>query len=76
MTHYQLPGYYSQTDAEKVKAILQGRSFMNFQVGIANIAGNCCISIHTDYYDDDEMTKEEKQAALRDFIIFCLVTCM
>ena len=48
MTSYVLPGYYSNTDAQKIKDRFSGKTYMDFKVEFGGVAGNNEIIIMSD----------------------------
>lgn len=50
-------GYFTESTMEKIKEIMDGESFMNFEVAWSNCAGNCTLIVKTDYEDTEENIK-------------------
>lgn len=50
-------GYFTKDSCEKIKAAMDGRTFMNFKVEYSNCAGNYTLIICTDYEDTEENIK-------------------
>lgn len=47
MTHVLLGGYYTESDAKKIKEKTEGKTYMNFIVETSNEAGNYKIMVST-----------------------------
>lgn len=59
-------GYFTKSTIEKIAKVMNGNTFMNFEVGCCNMAGNCTLSIRTDYdAPEDEIKNFFLSAALR-----------
>ena len=50
-------GYFTEDTCERIKAAMEGRTFMNFKVEYSNCAGNYTLIICTDYEDTEENIK-------------------
>lgn len=50
-------GFFTKDSCERIKAAMDGRTFMNFKVEYSNCAGNCTLIICTDYEDTEENIK-------------------
>lgn len=50
-------GYFTEKSCERIKKVMDGKTFMNFRVGWSNFAGNCTLIISTDYEDTEENIK-------------------
>lgn len=51
-----IDGYFTKNQAEKIKEKMQGKTFFNFNIEIANCAGNCTLIVesnNTNYTDDE-----------------------
>lgn len=58
MKYYTVNGYFSKSDAESIKAKLDGKTYMNFHVEISNMAGNCQITVSSDYPETEEELRD------------------
>jgi hypothetical protein len=47
-------GFFSPDTCERIKAAMDGRTFMNFKVKYSNCAGNCTLIVATECTDYDE----------------------
>lgn len=50
-------GFFTKDTCERIKAAMDGRTFMNFKVKYSNCAGNCTLIVATDYNDTEEHIK-------------------
>ena len=50
-------GYFTEKECENIKKAMDGKTFMDFCVTWANKAGNCTLSVLTDYEDSTENIK-------------------
>lgn len=50
-------GYFLQSECEAIRKKLQLKTFMNFDIGWSNQAGNCILIISTDYDGTEEEIK-------------------
>ena len=50
-------GYFTEKSCERIKKVMDGKTFMNFRVSWSNFAGNCTLIICTDYEDTEENIK-------------------
>lgn len=51
-------GYFTPSTVEKIKSAMNGKTFMNFQVGCSVQAGaNCILIVKTDYEDTENNIK-------------------
>ena len=50
-------GYFTETTCKKIKAALEGTTFMNFKNSWSNRAGNCTLIVATDYEDTEQEIK-------------------
>ncbi len=50
-------GYFTEQTCEKIKKVMDDKTFMNFRVSWSNFAGNCTLIICTDYEDTEENIK-------------------
>ena len=50
-------GFFTKDTCERIKAAMDGRTFMNFKVEYSNCAGNYTLIICTDYEDTEENIK-------------------
>lgn len=50
-------GYFTKTEAEAIKKEMDGKTYMRFQVGYSNFAGNYTLIIKTDYDETEEEIK-------------------
>jgi aldehyde:ferredoxin oxidoreductase len=58
-------GYFSATECEKIKKIMDGRTFMDFEVIYSNCAGNCTIGCKTSY--------DATETEIRNFFLGALI---
>lgn len=49
--------YFCESDCKAIKELMQGRSYMNFDVSWCNNAGNCILNVSTDYDDEPQNIK-------------------
>lgn len=56
-------GYFTKSSCEKIKKKMQGKTYMNFDVGYSNFAGNCTLIIKTDY--------EAEPKKIKNFFLYC-----
>ena len=62
-------GFMTPTTIEKIKSAMDGKTFMNFQVGCSSQAGvNCILIVKTDY--------EESENNIKNFFLNCLIENM
>lgn len=78
ITTTSIEGYFTESQAKKLKEKMQGKSYLNFSVAYSNENGNCTLIVSTDYYEENEFnTKEEFEQALHgDFMYFALLEMM
>lgn len=57
-------GYFTPSTVEKIKEIMNGKTFMNFKVSYSSYAGNCTLIVKTDYDDTEEHIKNFFLSAL------------
>lgn len=50
-------GYFCESDCKAIKELMQGQSYMNFNVSWCNHAGNCILNVSTDYDDEPQNIK-------------------
>ena len=50
-------GYFTASQVHKLAAVMTGKTYMGFNVGYNNRAGNCTIIIMTDYEADEKEIK-------------------
>lgn len=51
-------GFFTENTCRKIKEIMDGKTYMGFEVAWSNCAGNCTLIIKTDYIDyQDNDTK-------------------
>lgn len=50
-------GYFCESDCKAIKEVMQGCTYMNFNVSWSNNAGNCILSVSTDYDDEPQNIK-------------------
>lgn len=50
-------GYFCESDCKAIKETMDGYSYMNFNVSWSNQAGNCILSVSTDYEDEAQNIK-------------------
>lgn len=51
-------GYFTKDTCERIKAAMDGRTFMDFKISWSNCAGNCTLIVATDYNDTEEHIKQ------------------
>lgn len=78
ITTTSIEGYFTESQAKKLKEKMQGKSYLNFSVEYSNENGNCTLIVSTDYYEENEFnTKEEFEQVLHgDFMYFALLEMM
>lgn len=50
-------GYFTKNTCEAIKRVMDGKTFMNFKVRWGSFAGNCTLTVETDYDADPEEIK-------------------
>lgn len=50
-------GYFCESDCKAIKEVMQGYSYMKFNVTWFNHAGNCILNVSTDYEDEPQKIK-------------------
>lgn len=50
-------GCFTKSACERIKQKMQGKTFMNFDIGYGNFSGNCTLIIRTDYDAEPEEIK-------------------
>ena len=50
-------GYFCESECKAIKEAMQGKTYMNFDVGYSNQAGNCTLIIATDYNATEQEIK-------------------
>lgn len=50
-------GYFTESTCKRIKAAMDGKTFMNFEVCWSNFAGNCTLIIKTDYEETEQKIK-------------------
>ena len=50
-------GYFTEKECEAIKEVLQGKSYMNFDITWSSQAGNCTLILRTDYEDEPQAIK-------------------
>ena len=63
-------GYFCESECQRIKEIMDGKTFMNFTVGWSNCAGNCALIVSTDYYNNPT---EEDEKEVKNFFISCFM---
>ena len=61
-------GYFTESQCEMLKEKLDGNTYMNFEIGYSNQAGNCTLIVRTDYQD----TEQE----IKNFFLSCVVNTL
>lgn len=51
-------GFFTKDTCERIKAAMDGRTFMNFKISWSNCGGNCTLIVATDYEDTEEHIKQ------------------
>jgi hypothetical protein len=67
MASYQIEGYFSTKQCEKIKERLEGKTFMKFHIEYGGVAGNNAIIVTGNAESDDE---------LREMFIHCALTSL
>lgn len=59
LKEYPLPelGYFTVKEAERIAEIMRGKSYMKWEIGYCNLAGNCTLVIKTEYDETPEEIK-------------------
>ena len=67
MTEYTFEelGYFTKTEAEAIKEVMDGKTYMQFEIAYCNNAGNYIMTVRT---HEEDVTKEE----LKNFFIGCV----
>lgn len=66
---YTLPGYYSNSEAQRIKEVLDGKTYYDFEVQYGGVAGNNTVTIITFYEQTaDENLEEEFQSMVISYI--------
>lgn len=63
--YFEEIGYFTSTECEKIKKIMDGRTFMDFEVIYSNCAGNCTIGCKTSY--------DATETEIRNFFLGALI---
>lgn len=45
MKEIVIPGYFTEATCEKIKAKMDGKTFMNFEICFSNCCGNCSLIV-------------------------------
>lgn len=61
-------GYFTETEAKKLKAALQGRTYLRFEITWSNHAGNCILIVRS-----REICKEED---LKNLFLHCVLSLL
>ena len=81
MKEYPLPelGYFTESECRQIKKLLDGVSFMKFEIGYSNYAGNCTLIVKTDYdvsnlnsertYDALDIPRTEETERVKNFFL-------
>jgi hypothetical protein len=69
MAKYQIQGYFSTKDCQRIKEKLQGKTYMNFNIQYGGIAGNneIIVTSNNENYNDSE---------LKEMFIHCALTSL
>ena len=63
--YFEEIGYFTATECEKIKKIMDGRTYMRFEVIYSNCVGNCTIGCKTDY--------DAPESEIRNFFLHALI---
>lgn len=58
-------GYMTKTQCENIKRVMDGATFMNFEVSYSNCCGNCTLICSTNY--------EASETEIRSFFLGALI---
>lgn len=50
-------GYFTEKGIERIKNVMEGKTFMNFHISCSNQAGNCILIVSTDSAGSQEEIK-------------------
>ena len=58
-------GYMSKNQCENIKKVMNGKTYMNFEVIYSNFAGNCILGCKTNY--------EASESEIKNFFLASLI---
>ena len=58
-------GYFTETECQRIKEIMDGKTYMDFLVRWSNCAGNCTLIVKTNY--------EADATEIKNFFISCFM---
>ena len=58
-------GYFCESECQRIKEIMDGKTYMNFLVRWSNYAGNCTLVVKTNY--------EADATEIKNFFISCFM---
>lgn len=61
-------GYMTANQCEKIKKVMDGKTYMNFEVIYSNCAGNCILGCKTSY--------DASESEIRNFFLAALISSM
>lgn len=64
-------GYLTEFECKKIQSVMQGKTYMNFDVSYSNYAGNCTLIASTDYDASEQDIKAFFLSALVRLLILC-----
>ena len=50
-------GYFTVSECEKIKKVMNNKTYMNFVIKYSNYAGNCKLFVCSDYEETEEEIK-------------------
>jgi hypothetical protein len=66
--YFEELGYMSKSTCEKIKGIMDGKTYMDFEVSYSNYAGNCTLICSTTY--------EASESEIKNFFLSALIQNM
>lgn len=61
-------GYFTKSECENIKAAIDGKTYMHFEVSYCNFAGNCILVVRTDY--------DATEAEIKNFFLSCALSTL
>lgn len=58
-------GYFDERTCKAIKEEMDGKTYMNFNVGWSNCAGNCTLIVETDY--------DDAEAEIKNMFLHCVL---
>lgn len=68
-------GYFSKRQLLRIKELLEGKTFMRFQISWSEFGENCNLIVKTDYYDKDASYEENAQE-VKNFFLYCIISAL